>query len=231
MMNFLSSLTPDSIKNGVFPLKDILKESLYYPYSSFNGEVIKNCNLHRKELDIISFVYCDSRQSLEALNNVMHLFASYNILEYRDLAIEELVPDGSMLVASLGLNINNYAIPQTPARWIVYERKPQKDNFYGPERFSLLYIFTKETATYRAIYQNNKLFPKVIASVESNNTMHTNLLAIPRNNSLLERTVERNPYVKPSFIMKYSFNYPTPDWVNYTIFDSSYISLWKRNDV
>jgi hypothetical protein len=74
-MSYLSNLTPDSIKNGVFPLQETLKDSLYYPYSGFYGEVIKNCNTQRKDLEIINFVYCDHRHTLNELDGVMHLFA------------------------------------------------------------------------------------------------------------------------------------------------------------
>ena len=51
---WLSRLTAESIQNGPFPLREILRSSLYYPASRFDGDPVKYL-----AGDIHSFVYVD----------------------------------------------------------------------------------------------------------------------------------------------------------------------------
>ena len=43
-MNWLAELTREKIEKGPLPLKEPLKNSLYYPSAGFDGGVVKDCN-------------------------------------------------------------------------------------------------------------------------------------------------------------------------------------------
>jgi hypothetical protein len=74
-----------------FPLHEILKDSLYYPASGFDGDPIKH--LLRT---FLSFVYVDYARTHEQL--MMEIrgrgFKGYRMLGWRSVTIQELVPHG-----------------------------------------------------------------------------------------------------------------------------------------
>lgn len=43
-MNWRVYITQEEIKTGVFPLKDLLQNSFYYPSCGFDGSIVKDCN-------------------------------------------------------------------------------------------------------------------------------------------------------------------------------------------
>lgn len=60
---YLLSLTANEIERGVFPLRQLLENSLYYPACDLDGGVIRYCNQHFPQLNICSFVYVDSQDN------------------------------------------------------------------------------------------------------------------------------------------------------------------------
>ena len=54
VQNWLDKVTPNTIRNGRFPLVDILRDSLFYPASGFDFRPIKYL-----EGCVCSFVYVD----------------------------------------------------------------------------------------------------------------------------------------------------------------------------
>ena len=68
----LQKLTVHAIEKGPFPLKELLKDSLFYPACDIDVELIRYCNMHFSQLRICSFVYVDystgEKRLLEHLN-------------------------------------------------------------------------------------------------------------------------------------------------------------------
>ncbi len=232
-MSFLKDLTPESMLNDEFPLNEILKNSLYYPCSRFNGDVIKNCNTERQQLDIISFIYCDHQQSLDGFLFAIDLFAGYNVFAYRTLNVKDLVPNGYQFRMPPRLNKSEYPRNQNLqvsfAVWVVFERKEQRDHKHGQERFSLIYICGEGIATYQAIYWGNKKSPKVIALIDPQDYVDNYWQTTLIQSGSFEWTIENNMYGKPDFILYNSSNITNLNWRNYSIIDGRYISLWKRH--
>ena len=64
----LNGLTPETIAHGNFPVRELLYNSVYYPASAFDGGVIRDCNVNRKDWEVLSFVYCDYWKTEEELH-------------------------------------------------------------------------------------------------------------------------------------------------------------------
>ena len=45
---FLDELTPEMIQDNPFPVKEVLENSIYYPASGFDGGLIRDCNVNRR---------------------------------------------------------------------------------------------------------------------------------------------------------------------------------------
>lgn len=79
-MNWLDNITQEQIETGVFPLKEVLKNSFYYPSCGFDGGIVKDCNTRGRDLNIVSFVYCDYATGKEAFSQEQNTFLGYHVL-------------------------------------------------------------------------------------------------------------------------------------------------------
>ncbi|NBU48425.1 MAG: hypothetical protein EBS34_13505 [Flavobacteriales bacterium] len=99
-MSFIDNLTKQEIENGKFPLAEILKNSIYYPSSGFDGGIIRDCNTFGRDLGISSFIYCDYASGEQAFRQLQNSFLGYNVIGSRNVKMQELVPNVSFFRVS-----------------------------------------------------------------------------------------------------------------------------------
>ena len=144
--DILNELTPDTIAHGEFPVRALLYNSVYYPASAFDGGVIRDCNVNRKDWKILSFVYVDYMATERDLSET-DMPRGYHILGERRLTEAELVPNGwtPQLPPNFDMQryqhtVGSFANRHPFATWLVFERLPEFGEDHGPKRFSLLYL-------------------------------------------------------------------------------------------
>ena len=71
-MSYLNNLTKENIENGVFPLKQVLANSLFYPACADDGGIVKDCNTLNASLGNENFIYCDYAFGEEKLIETMN---------------------------------------------------------------------------------------------------------------------------------------------------------------
>jgi hypothetical protein len=200
-MSYLNNLTKENIENGVFPLKQVLANSLFYPACADDGGIVKDCNTLNASLGIENFIYCDYAFGEEKLIETMNSFNGYSVFATRSLKQIDLTPNGWEMRLPPNLNLveynnykNSYTIPF--AKWIVYERDDDKNEEYGPKRFSLLYIGGEGIATYQAIYWSNNETPKALAIIQPGHAFGLNWTNFTEPKGFLNWIVTNNPHNK-----------------------------------
>lgn len=165
----LQNLSVNQIQNGEFPLKSLLRDSLYYPSCDIDGELIRYCNRHFDQLEICSFVYADYAAGRERLMENIDTFRGYHLLATRELGPADVGADKN-LQRPEGIGIDDYGRYQDHwqpfGQWAVYERDGDYGPDHGPIRFSLIYLGAEGAAAYSGLYLNNKITPKGLAIIQ-----------------------------------------------------------------
>ena len=200
MTTFLSILTSASIQTSSLPIAELLKNSVYYPSSQFDGSVVK-AYAH----DYQSFVYCDYGVTEAELITQLQTFRGYHVLAHRPVQQEELIPNGwqPQVPRHLLSDYSKYPDYVKPpfAHWAIYERKPEYSETHGPVRFSLLYIGGEGVATYQALYWSNRTTAKAIAIVRPGTGFGFNWTNFLDGEKALGYVVIQNPHGQPDFIL------------------------------
>jgi hypothetical protein len=170
-IEILHEINSLNIERLPFPLGEILEGSLYYPGSGIDGTPIRNWSL-----GVNSFVYVDMSWSqasyLKALSD--QPVYGYQIAAQREIRQHELTPNGynTTIPASLSqqeyeiaMRINKAGLEDAFALWSVFERDSDRNDSFGPERFSLLHIRAEGVAAYEALYVANGCLPKILAFI------------------------------------------------------------------
>ena len=98
----------------------------------------------------------------------------YHITGQRDVRQHELTPNGYNMTMPASLSQQEYEIamrinkagPENAfALWSVFERDSDRNDSFGPKRFSLLHIRAKGVAAYEALYVANGCIPKILAFI------------------------------------------------------------------
>ena len=204
-----------------FPFKRMLKNSLYYPSSGFDGDPVKYLAGH-----IHSFIYVDYGYSesdfLGALSNSG--FRGYRPIVVRAVSEKELTPNGwtplplSQLDGDPAQHRHGWVKPPF-CRWVVFERDSGFSPGHGPARFSLLYLCADGAAAYQALYVSNSAVPKAIAVIQPGHSFGGNWTNFGEPSQILARTVAANPAGKPELLL-YGGNgsrdyYRKPCWPEY----------------
>ncbi len=197
-MSYLNNLTEKDIEQGAIPLQEMLANSFYYPACDNDGGVVKDCNKNYQTLGIDTFIYCDYAYGEDSLNEDMNDFHGYKVLATRSLQQHDLTPNGWSMVMPPGLDLQQYHMfkdaYKTPfAKWIVYERVPEKGEDFGPKRFSLIYIGGEGIATYQAIYWTNNACPKAIAIIQPGHAFGLNWTNFTEPNGYMNWVVTHHP--------------------------------------
>lgn len=216
---WLSRLTADSIVNGSFPVRDILRNSLYYPASGFDGDPIKYLGgLFR------SFVYVDYGLEQEEFDQALHDrgFRGYRVLAKRAVAASELFPRGwtSEPRDSRDTMPPGWDGPKGKpfCTWVVFEHSHDDLSECG-ERFSLLYWHHDGVEAFQALYVARRLAPKAIAIIQPGYGFGGNWTDFTNPENVLARHVLGNPVGQPKFLLFGGFGrrgfYREPCWPGY----------------
>jgi len=217
---WLMDLTECSILTDKFPLLKILKDSLYYAASGFDGDPVKHMLGY-----FFSFVYVDYHRSHEQLMREIEGrgFKGYRLLGWRSVTREELVPNGwtpAYPRRSDG-NPNRYRslFMQPFCDWCVFERTPGTLESHGPARFCLLFLCGDGVATFQALYRGNHTFPRGVAIIQDGSGFGYNWTSFRREGGIFYRSVMENPYGQPEVLLNGGWGdlsgYHDPIWPEY----------------
>ena len=209
-----SNFSLDSFYKRDVPLKEILADSLYYPASHNDGFPIKVCNTQWSELCVNSFVYCDFAFTLEeVLDGALGTMCGYDVIARRVLSKDEYIPKECSLDL-YGTPLERYGDrrfdgdPEVKhaAVWYIYKRRSYKDDSFGPEMLSLLFVIGEAFASYQQLYCWSKVSPKVIIFAAYHDMIgRTN--DFESTNSALFRMIKANPECAPEWVAQGDHEY------------------------
>ena len=217
---WLTELSPTTMMNGEFPLRKLLKDSLYYPCSGLDGDPVKHL-----AGNIVSFVYVDHSFSCKEVLKELKKpgFRSYMRLASRCVTERELAPQER----PLALPIDNFRF----CIWSVFQRQEGDAADHRPSRFSLLYICADSVATFRAIYHTNAVAPRALALIQPGG-------AFTDPQGIFARSVHDNPADLPEVLLYGGYGprraYQDP-WPAYTTNLCFYprmfgcVGIWSRD--
>ena len=200
--DWLMDLTEESIANDPLPLEDLLKDSLYYPSSEFDGDPVKYLGGN-----ILSFVYVDYGVGKDQLTQELSNpgFLGYRPVGSRAVQERELVPNGwrpSMPLDHDGdWRSAELPVEQPFCLWTVFEREPDMPDDHGPARFSLLYLYADGAAAFQALYVSNRAVPKVVAVIQPGHSFGGNWTDFADPARIFARLILGNPKGMPQWLM------------------------------
>ena len=162
--SWLTNLTPETIRHEPFPLRELLRDSLYYPACGFDSDPIKHIGGN-----ILSFVYVDYGHTRDAFLNALH-FSGYDLVASRFVTENELAPNGWRLPVLRPIDgdpqRSREYIKAPFCLWAVFQRRGNFPVTHGPLRFSLLFVGADGAATFKALYVANSIAPKAVAVIQ-----------------------------------------------------------------
>ena len=189
-------------QSSTFPLKGILRDSLYYPSSGLDGDPVKylSGNIH-------SFVYVDYGIGSDELDTELNNpgFNGYHKILSRSITEKELTPNGwqpsppSRHDGNPGRYLNDMKKPF--ATWSVFQRNDGLDSNHGAERFSLLYLCADGVAALQALYLSNNCSPQCIAVIQPGHAMGGNWTDFTDPTKSLATTLLNNPAGQPKILL------------------------------
>lgn len=194
--DWLARVSADTMNNEAFPLHDILRDSLYYPASSFDGDPVAylaGC--------IASFVYVDFSRDQAELEAELEEpgFLGYRRIDSRLVTERELTPDGwrpeNPTEDDRGRRISQNLVKPPFCTWSVFERCPEFPSAHGPSRFSFLYLCADGRAAFQALYLSNGQRPKALAIIQPGD----NVFEDP--GGMFARNVLHNAAGAPEFLL------------------------------
>jgi hypothetical protein len=194
--------TPHDLERKLFPLKEAIKHSLYYPAAGCDGRPVQFLGGF-----IHSFFYVDYGMSKAKIDEeALHSgFKGYKISGQKRLNQADLAPGGWSPIVPQRFHDEMAKFDQfrrngfvtTPfASWYVFDRDPGLGEDHGPQRFSLVYIAGDGVATYQALYWLNDTAPEVLAIIQPGHGFGGNYTDFTNPNGFLAWTVldkERKP--------------------------------------
>lgn len=219
--NWLEEFTSESLLRIEFPIQAILKDSLYYPASGFDGDPIKHLLG-----TFLSYIYVDYARSHDLLLQEIkgRGFKGYRMLGWRAVTRQELVPHGwtpQYPTREDGDPRSGYRWAKPPfCDWCVFERLPELSEEYGPYRFSLMFVGGDGVATFQALYLANHAAPRGVAIIQDGYGFGFNWTAFTNRNRILARSVMESPYGQPKVLLNGGWSdinsYMHPIWPEYT---------------
>ena len=227
--NWLTDLTASSMKNGPFPLRKLIINSLYYPCSGFDGGPIEHLGGN-----IVSFLYVDYGYSEEKFMIQLRTigFRGYHELATRKVTKKELTPSGwqPKLLLTPEDNLSRaYCDAQKPFFiWTVLQRNCDYSEDHGPVRFSLLYLCSDAVATFHALYLTNKIAPKAVAIIQQTGRNWTDLRC--RNKIFARYVIDCNPGGCPEYLLD-GGDLESPCWPEYerNVCSFNSVGIWERS--
>ncbi len=212
---------PATIQDAEFPLDGILRDSLYYPSSGFDGDPVRYL-----AGNVLSFVYVDYGNSRNELDDVLKSsgFKGYDVIAKRDVRERELAPRGwtpSFPSREDGDPSRYLDWMKTPfCSWVVLQRAKEMPASHGPHRFSLLYLAADGVAAYQALYVANGKYPAFLAIIQPGHVFGMNYTNFTNPDLILAQTVLQNPAGKPRVLLYGGFgprsSYQPSCWPSYS---------------
>ena len=216
--SWLTNLTPNAIMHAPLPLHELLRESLYYPSSIFDGDPIKHLGGN-----VLSFVYVDYGHTHAALMSALR-FTGYDLVAHRFVAENELSPDGCRpleLRRGDGDPLRHHDYIKEPfCVWSIFQRRADFPFTHGPVRFSLLFICADGVETFQALYVANRVAPKVVAVIQPGHAFGHNWTDFTDPDQVFARVVLANPAGQPEILLYGGVghdrkSYESPCWPAY----------------
>ena len=218
---WLSRVDPATIQDAEFPLADILRDSLYYPASGFDGDPVRYL-----AGNVLSFVYVDYGHSRKELDDELTNpgFRGYEVIARRKVKTKELVPrertppplspaDGgdfryrmrewTPFPSSKDRNPFNHFIQmkQSFCSWIIMQRCMEMPASHGPKRFSFLYLCADGVAAFQALYVANGISPALVAVIQPGAECALNWTNFECPERIFARSVLENPAGRPRILL------------------------------
>ncbi len=235
---WLQNISGTSINNEPFPLQDILKDSLYYPSSGFDGRPVMHLSGN-----LLSFIYVDYGYTYnEFMDSLNKGFLGYELLAGRKVSKQELAPCGCR-PPSLTFQDGDPSqyikfgwIKEPFCYWSIFQRQDGYSASHGPSRFSLLFLCADGAAAYQALYVANAAVPKAVAIIQPGHAFGFNWTDFTDPNKILARTVFNNPIGMPEFLFYGGIGkqkwYSEPCWPvfqNPVCYVGGGFGIWSRN--
>ena len=197
--SWLTNLTPETIKHESFPLRELLRDSLYYPSCGFDSDPIKHFGGN-----VLSFVYVDYGHTRDAFMSALH-FSGYDLVASRFVTENELAPDGwrppeLRRVDGDPMRYRDH-VKEPFCVWSVFQRRGDFQVTHGSVRFSLLFICADGVATFQAIYIENSITPKAVAVIQPGHAFGNNWTDYTDPGQIFARLVIENPAGQPEMLL------------------------------
>ena len=239
---WLINLTPVTIMSEPFPLHDVLRDSLYYPSSGFDGDPVRHL-----AGNILSFIYVDYGYDHDEFMSTLRDqgFYGYDLISIRFVTEQELTPNGwqPILPTPSDGDPSRYReyMKKPFCCWSLFQRGEAVPVSHGPFRFSLLYLCADGVAAFQALYVANSIAPKAVAIIQPGHAFGNNWTTYPDPEQIFARSVLGNPSGQPEFLLYGGIGirnfYRTSCWPNYQehicFVDKAgghgSIGLWRKN--
>ncbi len=200
------------LQHGEFPLKDVLRDLLYYPASGTDGDPVQELPRLDEVGGINSFIYADyavgEKEVRRQLLDPEDGFKGYRVVFTKSLPETALAPQG-WLTLRIGHRDGDptryeYAFKLSFILWVVLERdgSPVHRETWGPERFSFLFLGKDGVETYQNIFIQNHCCPKILAVIQPGFAFGHNRTDFRDQRCVLLRTLCQNPAGLPKFLLE-----------------------------
>jgi len=189
-------------RSSPFSLQNILRGSLYYPSSGFDGDPIKYLSGN-----LYSFVYVDYGINSDELDTRLNNpgFNGYHKILSRKITQKKLSPDSwpplQRCIHEDDPERYRDEMQKPFVTWSVFQRNDGLSDEHGAERFSLLFLCAEGVAAYRALYLSNQCFPLGIAIIQPGYGMGGNWTDFTDPTMSLATTILNNPAGKPRVLL------------------------------
>ncbi len=199
---WLTNLTVEKMLDDVFPLQSILRNSLYYPSSGFDGDPVKYLGGN-----LLSFVYVDYGFTREEFTNAIAKsgFVGYSKIATRFVKKQELIPIGWQPTLPIDNDEDpgrfQYFAKEPFCAWLLFQRAESVPVSHGPKRFSFLYLCADGVAAYQALFLANSTHPKAVAIIQPGIAFGHNWTDFENPKRIFARTVLENPSGTPDLLL------------------------------
>jgi hypothetical protein len=225
----------------IFPLSDILTNSLFYPACGLNGTPVKFL-----AGNILSFVYADYGMTQNAFlanlngSNPECGFYGYKSILQREIFRGDIVPNGwrpPVIPAkesekSRLLQIEKKCQPF--GHWSVWRRNQDFELSIGPDIFSFFFLSGEMSAVYQGLYCRLSISPKILAIIQPG-AMGGEWECVSSDDSFFKRVVKSNKAGFPEYLIYGGYGrgfYENPCWSEYqgnrlVQLPERYAGIWK----
>lgn len=217
---WMTDLSSTTVKNKPFSTHELLRDSLYYPSSGFDGDPVKYL-----AGNILSFIYVDYGHSRDEFMKALEMpgFLGYKVIgQPRSVTEQELTPHGWTPDPPTPTDgdPSRHAdwIKEPFCEWVVFQRSADVPPGHGPYRFSILYLCADGVAAFQALYVANNIAPKSVAIIQPGHGFGGNWTDYEDPKKIFARAVLNNEAGQPEILLYGGVGhkfYQEPCWPDY----------------